>query len=262
MTMRKNAVLETLRNGGEVVTGWLATNSTLNAELFTNRGFDAVTVDMQHGVADYNDLVPMLQAISAGAATPLVRTPWNDPAIIGRILDAGAYGIICPMVNTAEEADNFVQASRYFPKGRRSVGPIRASLYGGADYFAHANEEIMTLAMIESKEAVDNLDAILDTPNLDGIFVGPSDLAVSMGYKPGFDPAFPEVHEAVELIVARCKEKGKIAGTHCGSVVYGQKMRELGYQFMAYLSDFRMLEGFAAPALKAFKSGKPVDGIA
>jgi 4-hydroxy-2-oxoheptanedioate aldolase len=260
--MKKNAVLETLRNGGEVVTGWLATNSSLNAELLASRGFDAVTVDMQHGVADYNDLIPMLQAVSATSATPLVRTPWNDPSIIGRILDAGAMGVICPMVDTPEEAAAFVTACRYFPKGGRSVGPIRASLYAGSDYFAHANDEVMTLAMIESKEAVDNLDAILDIPHLDGIFVGPSDLAVSMGYKPGFDPRFPEVAEAIRYIAARCKEKGKIPGTHCGSVGYGQEMRETGYKFMAYLSDFRMLEGFASTALKAFKAGEPAPGIA
>jgi 4-hydroxy-2-oxoheptanedioate aldolase len=260
--MRKNKALETLRNGGEVVTGWMASSSSLIAELMALKGFDAVTVDMQHGVSDYNDLVPMLQAISTTETTPLVRTPWNDPAIIGRILDAGAYGVICPMVNTGAEAEAFVMACRYPPIGRRSVGPIRASLYAGSDYFAHANDEILTLAMIESRQALDNLDDILKTPHLDGIFVGPSDLAVSLGYKPGFDPQFPEVQEAVRMIAAKCIEHGKIPGTHCGSVRYGAEMRELGFRFKAFLSDFRMLESFLVPALKAFKSGEPSPGIA
>ncbi|RWI54690.1 MAG: hypothetical protein EOR16_23080 [Mesorhizobium sp.] len=142
---------------------------------------------------DYVDAVPMLQAISTTDTTPMVRVPWNDPAIIGKVLDAGAYGVICPMVNTAEEDDAFFEACRYFPKGGRSVGPLCASLYAGADYFQHANDTIITMAMIESEQAVKNLEDILKTPNLDAIFVGPSDLAVTMGEAPGFDPRYPAV---------------------------------------------------------------------
>lgn len=259
--MRINRALETLRNGGEVVTAWVATNSSLVAELLAVRGFDAVTVDMQHGVADYNDLLPMLQAISSTPATPMVRTPWNDRATIGRLLDAGAYGIICPMVNSGEEAEAFVSACRYNPRGRRSVGPIRASLYAGDDYFSHAHEQVMTLAMVESIEAIDNIDDILDTPNLDGIYVGPSDLSVTMGHQPGFDPRYPDVLDAIGMVVAKCEEKGKIPGIHVGSVAYGQEMRQLGYRFQAYLSDFRMLDGFVGSALTAFRSGTPAAGI-
>lgn len=260
--MRTNTALETLRNGGEVVSGWLVTNSTLNAEFMAHRGFDALTVDMQHGTADYSDLLAMLQAISTTSTIPLVRTPLRDGSLLGRILDAGAYGVICPMVNNREDAEAFVADCRYHPRGRRSCGPIRASIYGGADYFDHANDQIMTLAMIESKEAVDNIDDILDTPDLDGVFIGPSDLSVSMGYKPGYDPRHADVYEAITLVAARCKEKGKIPGIHTGSVAYAQEMRELGFRFMAYLSDLRMLEEYATPALKAFRTGKPVPGIA
>lgn len=255
--MRENKALTKLKAGGEVVTGWLAIPSSVSAELMAKQGFDALTIDLQHGAVDYSDMLPMLQAISTTDTTPMVRLPWNDPSIIGRVLDAGAYGVICPLINTGEEAEAFVKASRYFPKGGRSVGPLRASLYAGADYFKNANDTIVTMAMVESRQAIDNLDDILSVPGLDGIYVGPSDLAVSMGENAGFDPKFPEVYEAIQYVAAKTKEKGLIAGIHVGSVEYGQKMRESGYRFMAYLSDFRMMQWAASNSLAAFRSGTP-----
>ncbi len=253
--MRKNKAKEIWSSGGEVVTGWLGIPSSVSAELMAQQGWDALTVDLQHGASDYTDMLPMLQAISTTDTAPFVRVPWNDPSIIGKVLDAGAYGVICPMVNTAEEAAAFVKACRYFPQGGRSVGPLRASLYAGADYFQHANETVVTMAMIESEEAVKNLEDILKTPYLDAIFVGPSDLAVTMGEAPGFDPRYPAVYEAIEYIAAKCKEAGVIPGIHCGSVAYGADMRKMGYRFMAYLSDFRMLQQTVARGLKAFREG-------
>lgn len=255
--MRANKVKDIWAAGGEVITGWLGIPSSISAELMAQQGWDALCVDLQHGATDYVDAVPMLQAISTTDTTPFVRVPWNDPAIIGKVLDAGAYGVICPMINTAEEADAFVKACRYFPKGGRSVGPLRASLYAGADYFQHANDTIITMAMIESEQAVKNLEGILETPNLDAIFVGPSDLAVTYGEAPGFDPRYPVVYEAIEYIAAKCKEAGVIPGIHCGSVAYGADMRKMGYRFMAYLSDFRMLQQTVARGLPAFRAGTP-----
>lgn len=255
--MRKNKVRDIWSAGGDALTGWLGVPSTITAELMAQQGFDAITVDLQHGATDYTHMVPMLQAISSTDATPFVRVPGNDAAIIGKVLDAGAFGVICPMVNTRAEAEAFVRACRYFPKGNCSVGPLRASLYGGADYFAHANDTIITMAMIETTEAVENLDEILATPGLDAIFVGPSDLSVSMGEAPGFDPRYPAVYEAIEHIVARCQATSVIPGIHCGSVAYGAEMRKLGYRFMAYLSDFRMLQQTLARSVPAFRSGVP-----
>jgi 4-hydroxy-2-oxoheptanedioate aldolase len=253
--MRRNKAKDIWAAGGEVVTGWLAIPSSISAELMAQQGFDALTIDLQHGATDYTDMVPMLQAISITDTAPFVRVPWNDPSIIGKVLDAGAYGVICPMVNTAEEAAAFVKACRYFPQGGRSVGPLRASLYAGSDYFQHANDTVVTMAMIESAEAVKNLEDILKTPHLDAIFVGPSDLAVTMGEAPGFDPRYPAVYEAIEYIAAKCKEAGVIPGIHCGSVAYGADMRKLGYRFMAYLSDFRMMQQAVARGLTAFRTG-------
>jgi 4-hydroxy-2-oxoheptanedioate aldolase len=256
--MRENRALTTLKAGGEVVAGWLAIPSSISAELMAKQGFDALTIDLQHGAIDYSDMVPMLQAISTTETTPMVRLPWNDPSIIGRVLDAGAYGVICPMINTGEQARAFVRACRYTPDGERSAGPLRASLYAGSDYIKNANQTIFTMAMVESAESYANLDDILSTPGLDGIYVGPSDLAFSMGESTGFDPRFPAVYDAIIDIAKRTVAKGLIAGIHVGSVQYGQAMREAGYTFQAYLSDFRMMQWAASNALAAFRTGKPV----
>jgi 4-hydroxy-2-oxoheptanedioate aldolase len=255
--MRVNKVRQIWAEGGDVLTGWLAIPSSLSAELMARQGWDAVTVDMQHGAVDYKDLLPMLQAISITDATPIVRVPWNDPAIIGRVLDAGAYGVICPMVNTRAEAEAFVRACRYAPQGTRSVGPLRASMYGGPDYVVKANETVLTMAMIETPEAVANLESILETPGLDAIYVGPSDLSVGMGYAAGFDPKFSAVYAAIEHIARTAQARGMIAGIHVGSVEYGAAMRALGYRFMAYLSDFRFLQWAVSRALPAMRAGKP-----
>lgn len=259
--MRENKV-KTLWSKGEcALTGWLAIPSGLSAEMMAQQDFDAVTVDMQHGAADYADMLAMLQAISTTDKTPMVRVPWNDPAIIGRVLDAGAYGVICPMVNTAAECKAFVEACRYYPEGGRSVGPIRAGLYGGSDYFAAANKTIITMAMIEHKDGVANLDEILATPGLDAVFVGPSDLAVSMDHQPGFDPQWPDVKDAIALIADRCIAAGVVPGIHVGSVEAGEEMRQLGYKFIAYLSDFRMLQMAFSKALPAFRAGTPEPNV-
>ena len=146
-----------------------------------NQGWDSLTIDMQHGLIDYPNAVNMLQAISTTETTPMARVNWNEPGQIMKILDAGCYGIICPMVSNRKEAENFVQACQYPPKGYRSFGPIRASIYGGGDYAKHADQEILKLAMIETKEALEKLDEILDTPNLDGIYIGPADLSLAVG---------------------------------------------------------------------------------
>ena len=125
------------------------------------QGWDSLTIDLQHGLIDYQVAVGMLQAISGGPTTPLVRIPWLDPAIIMKLLDAGAYGVICPMINSAEETERFVAACRYPPAGIRSFGPLRARLYAGSDYFKEANRTILAIAMIETHSALEHLDEIL-----------------------------------------------------------------------------------------------------
>jgi 4-hydroxy-2-oxoheptanedioate aldolase len=255
--MRENKIRKIWADGGTVINGWLAIPSSISAELMAKQGWDSICIDLQHGAIDYSDALPMLQAISTTDTTPLIRIPWLDPAIIGKSLDAGAYGIICPMVNNRAEAQAFVAACRYAPQGLRSVGPLRASLYAGADYVKHANTTIITMAMIESADAVKNVEEILTTPGLDSIYVGPSDLAVSMGENAGFDPKYPEVFEAIRHVGAMAKKHKIPAGIHVGSVQYGMEMIEAGYSFISYLSDFRMLQTIAAKGLAALRAGKP-----
>src|ERR1700720_1947385 len=157
---RPNGGRELWQAGKPVINSWLGIPSSFSAEVMAHAGWDSLVVDMQHGMIDYSMMVPMLQGISTTGTVPLVRVPWNDPAHIQKALDAGAYGIICPMINNRAEAEKFVGSCRYGPPGYRSSGPIRAALYGGADYHAKANDIVVALGMIETKEALDNLAAI------------------------------------------------------------------------------------------------------
>ncbi len=259
--MRENRIRNIWKSGGTVINGWLAMPSSISAELMAQQGFDAICIDLQHGAIDYQAALPMLQAISTTETVPLARVPWNDPGIIGKMLDAGAYGIICPMVNSREECERFVGACRYAPLGYRSVGPLRASLYAGPDYWKHANTTVLTMAMIETRQAVANLDQILSTPSLDSIYVGPSDLSVSMGESAGFDPMFPEVLKAIEAIAKASHEHGVVPGIHVGSVAYGKRMMEAGYKLITYLSDFRLLQYVTARGVKALRAGTPEEGV-
>ena len=175
--MRANKIKQMWRDGKFVTLGWLSVSHGFTAEVMARQGFDALCVDMQHGTTDMNDVWPMLQAISQTDTVPVVRVPWNDPPTIMKALDLGAYAIIVPLINTAEDAAKAVAACRYPPVGMRSSGPVRAVHYGGADYLAKANDEIVVMAMIETKEGLANLDKICATPGLDAVYIGPSDLS-------------------------------------------------------------------------------------
>ncbi len=255
--MRANNARVALQQKKSVYNGWLMIPSSVSAEQIARQGWDSVTVDMQHGMIDYPDALVMLQAISVSDATPFVRVPSLESGIIGKMLDAGAYGIICPMVNTREQCEHFVRSCRYAPAGHRSMGPVRATMYAGADYATHANDTIITMAMIETREAVDNLEDILSTPGLDAIFVGPSDLSVSMGHNPGFDPTYEDVYAAIERIAEACKRHGVVAGIHTGSVEYTRKMEALGYQFFAFLSEFRFMALAGSKFLSELRAEAP-----
>lgn len=251
--MRANELRKSWSAGAKTLNGWLAIPNGFTAEIMAHQGFDSLTIDMQHGVVDYQTAVSMLQAISTTATVPLVRVPWNEPGILQKMLDAGAYGIICPMINRRAEAEAFVAACRYPPVGSRSFGPIRATIYGGADYPQHANAEVLTLAMIETEEAVANLEAILAVEGLDGVYVGPADLANSLGVAPGFDPEDETVMAAIRTIVHSTRQRGKIAGIHCGSPAYIERMWSLGFDYATLLSDARFMAMKAAELLSELK---------
>ena len=165
--MRNNNIKEAWSKGQATVNGWLSIPSSVSAEFMAHQGWDSLTIDLQHGLVDYQTALTMLQAVSSKEATPLARVPWLEAGIIMKLLDAGAYGIICPMINTPEDAQRFVSYCRYAPVGQRSFGPARAVMYAGADYAQHANETVLTLAMIETRQALDNVAAIAATPGLD-----------------------------------------------------------------------------------------------
>lgn len=243
---------KTWNDGKGALNGWLSIPSTVTAEFMAMQDFDSLTVDLQHGLVDYQTALTLFQAVRGWGPTPLARVPWNEPGIIMKLLDAGALGIICPMINTAEDAQRFVGACQYHPAGYRSTGPTRAGLIY-PDYFPQANKTIVSLAMIETVQAVSNADAICATPGLSGIYVGPSDLAVSMGKSPGMDSTDPEVVANIDKALAAAKKAGIKAGIHCMAPSYLRKMVEKGFDFVTLSSDVRMFVSAASGDVKAYR---------
>lgn len=248
--MRKNALKEKFARGEKVVNGWSAIANSYATEVYAHQGWDSVTIDMQHGPVDFQSAVGMLQAISTTSAVPMARVPWNDPAIIMKLLDAGAMGLVCPMINTKAEAEAFVGAARYAPMGFRSFGPNRAVQYAGADYWQHANQEVLLFAMIETTKALDNLDEILTVPGLDGTYIGPSDLSLSMGRTPTLAPDDKDVLAAIETIRAKTRAKGLIAGVHTDGPKTANARYASGFQLCTILNDVRLMAAAAAAAVK------------
>ena len=238
--MRPNLIQQRFRAQQPIVNAWLSIPSSYSAEVVARQGYHAVTVDMQHGMMDFETAMAMLQAISSTDATPLVRCSAVDGPQIMRLLDAGAYGVICPQVDSPELAQRFVAACRYPPEGIRSFGPARGVLYGGADYFDHANTHVLALAMIESREALDALDAILDTPGLDGIYVGPNDLALSLGARPGAELAGP-VSDAIARILAAALQRGLLAGIFCSDATLARQRLAEGFHLVTPGNDAGVL---------------------
>ena len=249
--------LRTLWTGGQLsLNGWCSIGNAFVAEIMAAQGFDSVTVDMQHGALDYSDLLPMLQAMRASGATLLARVPWLDPAQVMKALDAGAEGIICPMVNTADEAALLVSFMRYPPLGTRSFGPTRAAFAHGAGYAATANDTVLAFAMIETAEGFANLDAIVATPGLNGIYVGPNDLALSLSsgrLPPGLDREEPEMLAALQRIATACKDNGIIAALHCATPEYAARATGWGYRMVTVGGDTRFLAQGAAAAVAGFR---------
>ena len=260
--MRESQLKATIAAGRPAVNGWISSNSAYAAEVLSYAGYDAITVDLQHGMVGIEGAIAMLQAISVGPAMPMARCPSLDPAMIGKLLDAGAYAIICPSIDTADQAAAFVAACRYPPTGRRSFGPSRGLLYGGADYASGADATVMAWAMVESVESMSNLDAILATPGLDGIYVGPNDLALSMGHPPGAAVPADEVDAAMELIRAAAAAAGVATGVFCVGGEMAARMAARGWSMVTPGNDISILkEGAAARILQARgESGMPAAG--
>jgi 4-hydroxy-2-oxoheptanedioate aldolase len=235
--MRPNRIKQMWREARCVTMGWLSISNAFTAEVMARQGFDALNVDMQHGLTDMSNLWPMLQAISQTDTVPVVRVPWNDPATIMKALDLGAYGIIVPLINTAEDAAAAVAACRYPPVGMRSSGPVRAVHYGGADYLAEANGEIVVMAMIETKEGLANLDAICATPGLDAVYIGPADLSFALGLAPRGDNPDPVHVAACDRIRETAHKHGIKACMHCASAAFAAGAVKRGFDLIMLTSD-------------------------
>ncbi|MFO1208110.1 MAG: aldolase/citrate lyase family protein [Amaricoccus sp.] len=255
--MIRNKLRELWAAGRPTLNGWLSIGNPFTAEIMAAQGYDSLTVDAQHGALDYSSVLPMLQAMRASGVVPMARVPWLEPGIIMKVLDAGAYGVICPMVNTAAQAAEFVSYLRYPPLGQRSFGPTRANFSAGANYAAEANGEILAFAMVETAEAMQNLDAIAATPGLDGIYVGPADLTLSLTQgrlAPAFDREEPEMLAALREIVAACKRHGIRAALHCGTPAYAARAIGWGFDMTTVGGDARLLAAAAAESVSEFRA--------
>jgi 4-hydroxy-2-oxoheptanedioate aldolase len=256
-----NRVKQIFASGKAVVNGWLAIPSGFAAETMAQCGFDSITVDLQHGVQDYLSLVECYQAVAAHPVTVMARVPWNEPGIIGKVLDAGAYGVICPMINTREQAEAFVSYCKYPPQGARSNGPIRMVIYGQvSSYQQTANDEILCLPMIETREAVANLEAILDVPGVAGVYIGPSDLGFSHGLPPKLDREEPEILAIYERVLRACGDRGLKAGIHCGSAAYAARAIGMGFRLVSIMNDASLMAMAARNAVNQVR--KDSNGVA
>ena len=255
--MRRNVLRQRFADGLPIVNGWLAIPSSYSAEAMGHQGFDSVTVDLQHGMIGFDAAVPMLQALSSTPAVPLVRVSRCDYALVMQLLDAGAYGVICPMISTLAQAQDFASFCRYPPMGQRSFGPARGLLYGGADYFAHANQEILALPMIETREAVANLDAILAVEGIDGIYIGPNDLCLSHDSPPSPEPQEPEMAGLIRDLGARVGKAGKMAGIFCSSGEAAKGRIGDGFHMVTPGNDVALLSRASKAAIAAVKGDAP-----
>lgn len=251
--MIKNTIKQLWSANRPVLNGWLSIGNSFSAEIMAAQDYDSLTIDMQHGALDYTAVLPMMQAMRASGKTLLVRVPWNDPGTIMKALDAGAYGIICPMINNRTEAEALVAAVRYPPLGQRSFGPTRVSFAAGANYASEANQEMLAIAMIETKQAVANLESIVTTPGLDAIYIGPADLTLSLTdgkLAPGFDREEADMIATIQRILATAKQAGIRAGLHCGTAEYAARAIEWGFDLTTISGDSRLLAAASASSLK------------
>lgn len=253
--MPENRLKAKWQRGEPTFGGWLLIPSSFAAEVMANQGFDYLCIDMQHGLIAYQVALEMLQAIGTTETVPLVRVPGNDFASINKVLDAGALGVVVPMVNSAEEARAAVRACRYAPEGARSFGPSRAAFSAGPDYFANANDTVACIPMIETREAVEALDEILAVPGIDAVYVGPNDLSLTLGLPPA--PDNPGAYqEAYQRIAKACAQHGVVAGIHANPSLAAKHVAT-GYRLITVASD---LGGLASGAARDLRSAREQSG--
>lgn len=246
-------------DGKATTNGWVVLPHVLSVETMASQPWDSITLDMHHGFIDLPDLVNLLAAMTGthNAPVPLVRVPWNDAGVVFRALDAGAQGIICPMINTAAEAEQFVRAVKYPPIGQRSFGPIRPFLSEGPAYVESANNSCLALAQIETRQAMKNIDAIMAVNGLDGVYVGPSDLAFDYGLPPETDTERPEMLALYDQVISAAKSHGIAAAMHNATPAYAKKMAARGFNLVTFGSDFGFILAANQEAMAAYTDTAP-----
>ena len=252
--MRENRVRTLWAEGVAVINGWLHSPSTWSAEVMAHQGWDSLVVDMQHGLMGIETAIQMLQVISTTDTVPLVRVNWNTPGDIMRLLDAGAYGVICPMIETREECEAFVGACRFPPLGYRSLGPTRARVYAGEDYAEQANDTIVTLAMIETKAGFDNRDEIMSVEGLDCVFVGIGDLRLHLTGQAGLSGEDATVDAALDTILASARAHGIKAGLFAADTDHAIDMLQRGYKFVTVMNDVSLMASAASDVVSRMRS--------
>ena len=248
--MRRNPIRERWARGLPASNLWIDIGWPVTVEALGRLAYDSYTIDLQHSLIDRSALVPLFQALSLGNGAPMVRVTQNDPGEIAFVLDAGAYGVICPTIETAEQCRAFVAACEYPPKGVRSWGPTRGVMYGGADYFENYRDEILTIALIETAEGIRNLDAIAAVPGLDMLYLGPNDLGVSHGAKPSYTPNHPEVERAMDLVAEAARKHSIAAGMHTASKEVALAAKAKGYKLLSLGYASKIMAGAATQVLR------------
>ena len=241
-------------SGGATVNSFLSIPSAFTAEVMSRAGWDSLTVDLQHGLQDVLSMVACFQGMQATGTVPLARLPANDPAIIGKVLDLGAAGVICPMIDGPDDVRALVDACRYPPAGRRSNGPTRAGLYHPPlAYQRAANDALIVLPMIETVAALESLESIAAVRGITGLYIGPTDLCLALGLEPRIDSDNPRVLEAYRRVVAAARANGIIACMHCSDPLYARRCIDMGFQFVTVGGDNSLMLKAATAAVSALR---------
>ncbi len=257
--MRFNTTKRLLKAGKPAIGTWLNLPCVNSAEMMAHAGWDWVCVDAEHGPMSIEMLNNMFTAVGTTETMPMCRIPDNDPVWIKRILDCGAMGIVVPMVCSPEEAEQAVKSAKYSPEGIRSAGGGRWRYWAGNDYPIHANDEILVVVMVEHIEAVKRVVDILSVPGVDACFIGPNDLAWSMGLGKGPGAADPSHAAAIKEVLAGAKKVGVPAGIHCRSVDEVWQRAEQGFQFLACMNEANFMFNAVSQGVKVIreKIGRP-----
>lgn len=238
---------------------WSTFPGVASATILAGVGFDAVTVDLQHGEHTEAGLGEIVEAIERAGTVPFVRLSWNEPANIMRALDLGARGLICPMVNSAEEAEAFVRYCRYPPLGSRSYGPVRSAFGAAREQTEAGNAAVMAFAQIETADGLTNAEAICRTAGLDGVYVGPADLSLTLGFEGFADLGAPEMRDALGRVVEAASSAGVVPGIHAPTAEQAIEMARSGFRFVGAVGDRELLSGSAVESLRRVRAeGRPL----